>query len=213
MRLSRLKTFSSWAFALILLALSNVAEAETLEGPSLFAKYIKRSNTLHERPRFELSDASLISSGQDEGDSRRSLLATQYYNCACASWSMNIYYGECPALNDKSDQWCDLTETCCASSEEDCCVPNSGAVAGVVIACILTVVGSITACAYCCKCCCFKPKPQVVTIAAMQLPTFVQQPVAAGVPVQPAATGKFCAKCGNGLDAQAGFCPGCGAQQ
>ena len=206
------KMFKYTAFALVLLALLNVAEANPLEAPSLFARFIKISNTLHEQPRSELSDASLITSGQNEGDSRRSLLATQLYNCACASWSMNIYYGACPALHDKSDQWCDSLNTCCASSAEDCCIPNDGAIAGVVIACIVAVVGSITACAWCCKCCCFTPKPQV-TVTAMQLPTFVQQPVAAGVPVQPAATGKFCVKCGNGLDAQAGFCAGCGTKQ
>ena len=115
---------------------------------------------------------------------------------------------QCGALQDLQ---CSGAEICYKSLDE-CCVTNDGAVAGVVITCIVVFVASITACAFCCKCFCFRPKPQVVTVTGMQLPTIVQQPVTAGVPVQP-ATGKFCGKCGNGLDAQAGFCAGCGTKQ
>lgn len=134
----------------------------------------------------------------------------------------NAYYGDCPALTNKSDRWCDVCgePTCYASDDTLCCDTDGDAVAGLIIGLIVFSATSITTCAYCCKCCCFRPKPQTVTVATMQLPTIVQQPVvpvqqivAAGVPVQPAATGKICAKCGNGLDAQAGFCAGCGAKQ
>jgi len=170
MRPSTFQSFSRWAFALVLLALTDVAQADTIEAPSLFATYLKKSNTLHVQPRSELLDVSPITAGQKEGGSRRSLLD----GCAdCLNPTYTMYYGECPALSDRTDQWCG--SYCCAASEEDCCASNDGAIAGVVIAIIVFLVASITACAYCCKCCCFRPKPQVVTV--MQVPAVVQQPV------------------------------------
>jgi len=71
------------------------------------------------------------------------------------------------------------TSACVGQSEDDCCKPNGGAIAGVIIGCVAGLAAIITLFAFCCKCCCFRPKQVVV----MQ-----QQPAAAPqVVVVPAA--------------------------
>jgi hypothetical protein len=56
---------------------------------------------------------------------------------------------------------------CVGTSEDDCCKINDGAVAGLVIGVIAGAALIIAAFAYCCKCCCFRPKP-VIVMAAQQ---------------------------------------------
>ena len=54
------------------------------------------------------------------------------------------------------------TRVCVADSDIDCCAPNGGAIAGTVIGCFVGLVAIITAFAWCCKCCCFRPKQVVI---------------------------------------------------
>ena len=58
-------------------------------------------------------------------------------------------------------------EVCVGASTDDCCKPNAGAVAGLVIGVVAGAALIIAAFAYCCKCCCFRPKP-VIMMAAQQ---------------------------------------------
>ena len=116
----------------------------------------------------------------------------------------DLFYGTCGGLGVKDEgHWCDTSDPtvadfiedytdydadvvaavypsfCVADSSDDCCKPNGGAVAGVVIGCVAGLAAIITLFAFCCKCCCFRPKQVVV----MQ-----QQPAAAPqVVVVPAA--------------------------
>ena len=115
---------------------------------------------------------------------------------------------------------------------------NTAAPAMVIISALVGalvfLVASITSCAYCCKCCCFRPRPAVLAVAVQQ-PTFIQQPipvVAHGTPVQhhtsiqmsstppsketseqkSTPVKAFCPKCGAAV-AGAAFCPSCGQNQ
>ena len=53
-------------------------------------------------------------------------------------------------------------KACIADSSMDCCAPNGGAIAGTVIGCFVGLALIITAFAWCCKCCCFRPKQVVI---------------------------------------------------
>lgn len=78
---------------------------------------------------------------------------------ACPSMKSEFYEGECGALSDKNeDRWCSIDgrDYCCAASEDDCCVVNEGAIAGIAIACIVAISGCVIACCYFGKCCCFQ---------------------------------------------------------
>jgi hypothetical protein len=71
---------------------------------------------------------------------------------------VNIYYGDCGALSQKTeDKWCydsDLEESiCCGSSSSDCCEPKVGAVVGISIGLLLVLIASILGCCACCTCC------------------------------------------------------------
>ena len=113
------------------------------------------------------------------------------------SVNADVYFGTCGGLTTKSeDHWCDAQQAvdslgcdasnnycgfgsatynavvststfCIGDSEDDCCKPNAGAVAGLVIGVVAGAALIIAAFAYCCKCCCFRPKP-VIMMAAQQ---------------------------------------------
>ena len=63
---------------------------------------------------------------------------------------------------------------CVGESSNDCCKPNGGAIAGMVIGIVVGLAAMIAVFAWCCKCCCFRPKlvvqaqpqhaPQVVVV-------------------------------------------------
>ena len=52
----------------------------------------------------------------------------------------NMYYGSCGALMQKSSCW--QGEYCCAASSSDCCELNGGALAGVIIAILVALIGA-----------------------------------------------------------------------
>ena len=78
-----------------------------------------------------------------------------------------VHGGNCGALSIKTDKWCEMggTDVCCAENSDECCDPNGGAIAGIIIG-IIVVIG--VCCYYCCNCkkkndnneeipnCCFK---------------------------------------------------------
>ena len=111
---------------------------------------------------------------------------------AClAHVSKNWYYGSCGAFANKDEShWCSSSvsvpgvvapsnvEICLGQSEDDCCVPNGGAIAGLVIGLIVGIVGIVTLCAWCCKCCCFRPKQMVVVQGGQPAPQIVVVPSA-----------------------------------
>ena len=141
---------------------------------------------------------------QSEKSHARKLLSGAQCLAHTTSASADVFYGSCGGLMVKDEgHWCDMSDTtvanyidtntpydsrdvaavyptlCVADSSDDCCTPNGGAVAGVVIGCVAGLAAIITLFAFCCKCCCFRPKQVVV----MQ-----QQPAAAPqVVVVPAA--------------------------
>ena len=105
----------------------------------------------------------------------------------CNDESDDIFIGECGPLSTKTDKWACDGPWCCASSSDECCEANVGAIAGLVIGCVVGLALSITGCAYCCKCCCFKPKPtttvmtqqpvtQVAPMAQVQMQPMAQVP-------------------------------------
>lgn len=171
--------------------------------------------------------------------------ACEAYTCAVdkCHWRDTAYYGKCPAFTKKSYRWCDVcgTPTCCAPNEDECCDIDDGAVAGLIIGSILFFVVSITGCAYCCKCCCFTPKPATQTVVIQQ-PSVTQHPIpvsARGAPLpqhtsiemtesseavsSKRSCGKseqksstpaksFCSNCGAPRDPAANFCGSCGSK-
>ena len=78
---------------------------------------------------------------------------------AVCSADDNFYAGDCGYISQKNDKrWCyhpsRNEEVCCASTSDDCCLPNDPKlIAGVSIAIIVATSLSIIACCYyCCKC-------------------------------------------------------------
>lgn len=102
----------------------------------------------------------------------------------------NVYYGSCGAFSVKDDSnWCTAlgSEFCCGASSASCCKTDGGAVAGLVIGIIIFLGISITACAWCCKCCCFKHPPAPnVTLVPMGMSPMPLQPQVPMQLVQPA---------------------------
>ncbi|KAK3250561.1 hypothetical protein CYMTET_40062 [Cymbomonas tetramitiformis] len=49
----------------------------------------------------------------------------------------------------------DDNHICCATSSDDCCDPNVGLIAGLVITFVVFLSASIALCCYCCSCCPF----------------------------------------------------------
>lgn len=74
----------------------------------------------------------------------------------------------------------DDNHICCATSTDDCCDPNGGLIAGLVIAFVVFLTGCITLCCYCCTCCplyqrSHPPPPPVQTgMVVMGQPTVMQ---------------------------------------
>ena len=120
-----LKTFQCWAFVLVFLALSNVAEANS----SLFAKYV--SKTLHKQNDTFLEsmlggDAFRnATSGLDTSGHRRSLLAPllwncpdEYYNtldgcdCNCGMYDPDCDYSTQTVLGCGTGEYCDSGGVC-----------------------------------------------------------------------------------------------------
>lgn len=63
----------------------------------------------------------------------------------------NVHGGHCGALSIKTDKWCEMggTDVCCAQNSDECCDPNGGAIAGIIIG----IVAFISVCCYyCCNC-------------------------------------------------------------
>ena len=131
-------------------------------------------------------------------------------------------YDGCPPLSLKDESlWCDITDySFCCGELEDCCPPDEGAIAGLVIGIVVFMTASITLCAYCCKCCCFRPAaqaqaPAVVYVQGQQMPQvlqFQQQSLAPAQPVQGVPAGNFCTHCGAPKAAGSAFCSSCGKQ-
>jgi len=91
---------------------------------------------------------------------------------------LNQYYGSCGGLGKKSNQWCatrgpSFPATCHAYSESDCCEPNTGAIAGIVVGIVVFIALIIALSAWCCKCCCFRPK--LVVLGQQHAVQMVQQ--------------------------------------
>jgi len=61
---------------------------------------------------------------------------------------------------------------CVGESSDDCCKPNGGVIAGMVIGIVGGLAAIIAACAWFCKCCCFRPK-LVVQAQPQQAPQVV----------------------------------------
>jgi hypothetical protein len=83
---------------------------------------------------------------------------------------------------DIDDDYADMfPDTCIADSVDDCCKPNDGAIAGVVVGGFVGIVGIITLFAFCCKCCCFRPK-QILVMQQQPAVAMQQQPQVVVVP-------------------------------
>ena len=131
-------------------------------------------------------------------------------------------YDGCPPLSLKDESlWCDIPDySFCCGELEDCCPPDEGAIAGLVIGIVVFMTASITLCAYCCKCCCFRPAaqaqaPAVVYVQGQQMPQalqFQQQSLSPAQPVQGFPAGNFCTHCGAPKAAGSAFCSSCGKQ-
>lgn len=164
----------------------HTADAEKLESHDRKLLGLQQVNA-HEKDDI----LAAIRANEHEGHSRKLLAGT-----AClshATWTSNLYYGECPAFTKKDEShWCSAgvsyggyqtsTDLCIAESEDECCPTDGGAVAGLVIGLFVGITGIITLFAFCCKCCCFRPKPVVI----MQQPVMQQQtPQVIVVPASP----------------------------
>ena len=183
----------SFKFLLVVLACAlNVASAHAISG-----------HTLPSDKRDELLKA--LRARNENGHARKLLGGTDCIQHVVSANAQPFVSVECGALLKKDEgHFCDTSEIgdfvetftdydaedvdavatvfpelCVADSLDDCCKPNGGAIAGVVIGCVAGLAAIITLFAFFCRCCCFRPKQVVV----MQ-----QQPVAAPqVVVVPAA--------------------------
>ena len=152
----------------------------------------------HDRRLFGLKPVSaedkddiltIIRGNQHESHSRKLLAGS---SCAAhATLGANYYYGECAAFTKRDEShWCSAgvtyygtsynSDICIATSEDECCPVDGGAVAGLVIGLVVGIAGIITLFAFCCKCCCFRPKPVIIT----QQPV-TQTPQVVVVPTSP----------------------------
>ena len=85
-----------------------------------------------------------------------------------------------------------MPEICIADYVVDCCLPpppppsdpppsetlDAGAIAGIVVGCVVGVAGIVTLVAFLCKCCCFRPKQVLVMQQQqpqLQYPVYVTQ--------------------------------------
>ena len=89
--------------------------------------------------------------------------------------SAAAYYGTCGAFHKRDgSKWCrmpsafvsfysklnvKLHDEYCSFNVDQCCPVDVGMAAGVAIGCAVALAGAITGICFCCKCCCFKPKP------------------------------------------------------
>jgi len=94
-------------------------------------------------------------------------------------------WDRCPPLHNKGDNWCSMypgaQAVCCG---DDCCKPNGGAIAGVVIGAVIGVTLLIVSCCYCGQCGCFRyRRDQLIAAAAATRP---QQPQVVYVQQAPA---------------------------
>ena len=129
-----------------------------------------------------------------DADSVTGVCPSKCSHASClAHVSKKWYYGSCGAFANKDEShWCEgsgafeysglsysySADICMANSEDDCCVPNGGAIAGLVIGLVVGIVGIVTLCAWCCKCCCFRPKQMVVVQGGQPAPQIVVVPSA-----------------------------------
>ena len=90
------------------------------------------------------------------------------------------FTGSCGGLSVKSDKWCE--GVCYAQSASECCDVDGGALAGIIVACVVVLTLLIVGCCKCYSCCCFQPKDEMhqadvvmVTPASVQMqPGLVQ---------------------------------------
>ena len=75
----------------------------------------------------------------------------RFSEACCNGGERGWYFGSCGALQTKTDCW--GGDMCFASSSDDCCSTNVGAVAGVVIAVLVIIGVSVAACCFCCTSC------------------------------------------------------------
>ena len=85
---------------------------------------------------------------------------------SCDVCSDELYDGKCGGLSQEAkgkwDDWmvegaeilgCIAEDVCCALHEDDCCEPAAGPIAGLVIALVVVIGGSIFACCKFCQGC------------------------------------------------------------
>ena len=84
---------------------------------------------------------------------------------SCDVCSKELYDGKCGGLlQEAKGKWDDwmvegaeiigwIEDVCCASNEDDCCEPAAGPIAGLVIALVVVIGGSIFACCKFCQGC------------------------------------------------------------
>ncbi len=67
------------------------------------------------------------------------------------------FYGSCGAFQKRAEEhWCQ--EICFAWTEDDCCDPNPGVIAGVLVACVAGLTGILLLILRQCGCCCFNKR-------------------------------------------------------
>ena len=147
------------------LATMGVKAEETKAAPSKSFVFPWRSTLKHgTKDSLNLPDEFHYRKLIAAGAKGRSMLADEdYEDCG------NLYYGECPAFtNEAEGKWVHFMgeNYCCGADASECCPTDGGAVAGLVIGIVVFLAGSITACAWCCKCCCFKPPPAPTVVMA-----------------------------------------------
>ena len=67
------------------------------------------------------------------------------------------FYGSCGAFQKRAEEhWCQ--DICYAWTQDDCCDPNPGVIAGVLVACVAGLTGILLLILWQCGCCCFNKR-------------------------------------------------------